>query len=266
MVPRHGARAVEVKPVGTLSPPAPDDGGSSDPYNVAVAAAEAPGPAAGELIHLDPSECRIHPANARDPAALNAESCAELVEAVRSAGRITTPIEVSPSPEPGFRYDAHTGSRRLWVARYLRECDMPDLLVPAVLRDADPYAAFVASDAENRGRKVPSLLELGRQYAQACEAFHGGEQKALARARELREATVSNAIALAGWPKELLAAYASPYVVLEADVAAIQPRWRDEEQQEALLAEARRLADDQAIRRARRGADRPRRGHAASAR
>ena len=139
----------------------------------------------GEILLVDPAVCRLWSKHNRVYEALSVSRCADLIAALRAAGRQLTPAIVRPLEEPsdGVLYEVVCGARRLWSVRHLRERDAGyrelGYLVDVrhQLSDAE---AFCLSDFENRVHQDISAYERGLDYREALGSYYEGSVGELA--------------------------------------------------------------------------------------
>lgn len=202
---------------------------------------------AGEILLLDPANCVVSKANARDVTTLTFLSCEPLINAIITARGVIEPIVVRLTRDG--RYEVLCGARRYWSVCWLRANGYPDMMLPAIVRDAHDEEAFRIAEVDHHGRHDLSAIERGQSYARALRRFYGNEQSRLAEALRIRKATVSVLVGLAGWSADVVAAYASPHDILEADAARVSPLLGRPGRSELVIAEARKLKAEQATKR-----------------
>lgn len=212
-----------------------------------IEAVEPVQPNSGTILQLDPADCFVGEANARDTTALGYDLCETLIKAIIAAEGVIEPLVVRLTKDG--RYEILCGARRHWAVSWLRANGHPDMMLPAILREAGNEEAFRIAELEHHGGEDLSAIEHGQSYARALRRHYRGDQKRMAEALSLRQATVSVLVALAGWPADVLAAYASPHDVLEADAARINPLLGRAGRRELVIAEAAKLKIEQARRR-----------------
>lgn len=165
----------------------------------------------------------------------------ELKGEIQDAGGNVQPIMVRPLETPaadGARYELVFGHRRH------RACLDLGLDVLAVVAEVDDRGLWEAMERENRGRANLSAWEQGVMYRRALDEGLFPSMRTLAQAIGRQHSQISRALAVAGLPAEVVAAFRSPI--------EIQFNWVDvinralERDEGAVLAEARRLAGQQA--------------------
>jgi len=198
---------------------------------------------------VDPARCRIWPGHNRDYAALNAETCADLIESFKAQGRQEVPAIVRRiADDPEHQYEVVCGARRHWTATWLRAHDHPEfrfLIEPRELTDEE---AFRLADLENRSRRDLSDHERATDYARAVDRYYEGSQQRMAERLEVSRSWLSRYLELAKLPAEILAAFGSPHVIRISHGAVLAPLLRMPPQRERMLAEARSVGAAQAGR------------------
>ena len=198
---------------------------------------------------VEPARCRIWPAHNRDYAALNAETCADLIESFKAQGRQEVPAIVRRlGDDKEYQYEVICGARRHWTATWLRAHDYPEfrfLIEPRELTDEE---AFRLADLENRSRRDLSDHERATDYARAVDRYYEGSQQRMAERLEVSRSWLSRYLELAKLPAEVLAAFGSPHVVRISHGAVLAPLLRLPPQRERMIAEARAVGAMQAER------------------
>jgi ParB family transcriptional regulator, chromosome partitioning protein len=195
---------------------------------------------------VDPARCRVWEGHNRDYTALNAETCADLIESFKAQGRQEMPAIVRRvSGDPVHDYEVVCGARRHWTVVWLRTHNYPDfqfLIEPRELTDEE---AFRVADLENRSRRDLSDYERASDYARAVDRYYGGSQQRMAERLEVTKSWLSRYLDLARLPPDVVAAFGSPHVIGISHGAVLAPVLRIPTQGEMLLDEARRLRGEQ---------------------
>jgi ParB family transcriptional regulator, chromosome partitioning protein len=195
---------------------------------------------------VDPARCRIWEGHNRDYTALNAETCADLIESFKAQGRQEVPAIVRRvAGDPGHDYEVVCGARRHWTVGWLRDHSYPDfrfLIEPRELTDEE---AFRIADLENRSRRDLSDYERACDYARAVDRYYSGSQQRMAERLEVTKSWLSRYLDLARLPTDVIAAFSSPHVIGISHGAALAPVLRNPAQRESLLGEARQLREEQ---------------------
>ena len=165
-----------------------------------------------EIVELlDPYLVRMSSLPNRDPDAYTSASYYELQESVLHEGGNVQPGKVrvvrfvdSEKLDQHY-YEVVYGDRRLHA------CQHHNLLFRAlVVEEMSDEAALAERVAENHARADFSALESGRIYLYALKNRHAKSQKELALMYGKNEGDVSKALALAGLPEEVIAAFDAP--------------------------------------------------------
>lgn len=172
--------------------------------------------AIGELreiprVSVDPAKCRIWEGNPRAQELINADTCADLIDAMRTDGGQTTPGIVRPlRDDPQYEYEVIAGSRRHFSVSYLRAHGYPDMLYIADVYHVDDAYAFRLTDMENRGRKDLSDYETAVAYNKALQNYFDGSQAKMADMLGINSSWLYRILAMATLPPEIFDAYEKP--------------------------------------------------------
>jgi ParB family chromosome partitioning protein len=195
---------------------------------------------------VDPSRCRIWEGHNRDYGALNAETCADLIESFKAQGRQEVPAIVRRiAGDADHAYEVICGARRHWTVSWMRAHDYPDfkfLIEPRELTDEE---AFRVADLENRSRRDLSDYERATDYARAVKRYYDGSQQRMAERLEVTKSWLSRYLELAKLPPEVVAAFGSPHVIGISHGASLAPLLRANDQRDGVLAAARALRAEQ---------------------
>jgi ParB family transcriptional regulator, chromosome partitioning protein len=195
---------------------------------------------------IDPARCRIWDGHNRDYAALNAETCADLIESFKAEGRQNFPAIVRRVVgDPDHAYEVICGARRHWTVSWMRTHDHPEFKFLVEPRDLTDEEAFRLADLENRSRRDLSDYERASDYARAVERYYGGSQQRMADRLEVSKSWLSRYLELARLPADIIAAFGSSHVIGISHAATLAPSLRTPNQGERLIAEARRLGTEQ---------------------
>ena len=196
---------------------------------------------------VDPATCRIWSGHNRDYAALNEDSCADLIESFKAQGRQEVPAIVRRvTDDPHHAFEVVCGARRHWTVTWMRAHSYPEfrfLIEPRELTDEE---AFRIADLENRSRRDLSDYERAADYARAIDRYYDGSQQRMAERLEVSKSWLSRYLELAKLPAEVIAAFGSPHVIGISHGAVLAPLLRVPPQRERMMAEAQALADEQA--------------------
>lgn len=205
-----------------------------------------------QLLWVDPRSCRPSPVNARDYEALTFEDCAELIDTLKSEGRQRTAAIVRPTGDPDTPYEIVAGLRRHWSIAWLRSNHYPDFQYLIDVQKLDDEAAFRLSDLENRARTDISDLERSKSYKTALHSYYDGNVPQMAERIGISERNLRRYLQMADAPGVLIDAlggHRSARVSHTRELLPIIAKSSDHEQ--ALLAEAKIIADEQKERQGR---------------
>ena len=160
---------------------------------------------------LDPTKVHASRWANRHAASFSGAAYEALKSDIESAGGNVQPIKVRPLAGEGEAYEIVFGHRRH------QACLELGLEVLATVAPLDDAALFAEMDRENRARADLSPYELGRHYKLALEEKLWTSQSQLAAALGVTQGYVSQALALAELPEEVVNAFPSPL--------DIQVRW-----------------------------------------
>lgn len=155
-----------------------------------------------EQLEHPPAKVRIWSEHDRDYGALSTESCADLIDGFRRAGKQEFAAIVRKIPDDdGFDYELICGARRHWTATHLGW----DLLVE--VRDLNDRQAFVLLDLENRDREDVSDYERAQHYKRALPMFFENKRKDMAKELDIHPSLFGRILDLADLPAWLVKAY-----------------------------------------------------------
>lgn len=198
-------------------------------------------------LKLDPARCRIWPGNARLYAHLSEEGCRDLIDSMIAEGGQRVPAIVRRlKDDPDHDYEVIAGSRRHWSVSWLRTHSYPDISFIAHVHDLDDEAAFRLADLENRARKDISDLERARNYAAALADHYGGVQARMAERLRVSKGWLSKMLKVASLPDAVVAAFASPADIQMKPAYPLAQALDDRATAKLILAEAARVASEQA--------------------
>lgn len=196
---------------------------------------------------VDPATCRIWSGHNRDYAALNEDTCADLIESFKAQGRQEVPAIVRRvTDDPHHAFEVVCGARRHWTATWMRTHDDPQFRFLIEARELTDEEAFRIADLENRSRRDLSDYERAVDYARAIDRYYDGSQQRMAERLEVSKSWLSRYLELAKLPPELIAAFGSAHIIGISHGAALAPLLRVPVQREQVLQEAQALAEEQA--------------------
>ncbi|ARE42318.1 Chromosome (plasmid) partitioning protein ParB (plasmid) [Rhodovulum sp. P5] len=207
---------------------------------------------------VDPATCVMWEGHNRAYDLLTEANCRDLIDGIIAQGQQEFPAVVRrlrPAHEgEGPEFEVICGARRHFAITWLRANHYPQFRYLIEERELTDEEAFRLADIENRDREDISDLERARDYAGALERFYGGQQKLMAERLQVSPAWLSRYLGLARLEPELVAAFASIREVKELHARQLKPLMATEEGRAAIIAEADRLAQEQAAARAGQGA------------
>ncbi|WP_051242308.1 ParB/RepB/Spo0J family partition protein [Azohydromonas australica] len=182
------------------------------------AALEGPRVPDGKPLLLDPRTVRASRWVNRHETSFEDADFEELKTEIQGAGGNVQPIKVRPLKEPAgeARYEIVFGHRRH------RACLELGVEVAAVVEEVGDQQLWAQMERENRARANLSAWEQGMMYVRALESGLFPSMLALARAIGRSQGDVSNAIAIARLPTEVVAAFGSPREIRFSDAKALK--------------------------------------------
>jgi ParB family chromosome partitioning protein len=196
---------------------------------------------------VDPERCRIWEGHNRDYAALNPETCADLIESFKAQGRQEVPaIARRLRGDPVYEYEVICGARRHWTISWLRANNHPEFKFLVEPRELTDEEAFRIADLENRSRRDLSDYERACDYARAVDRYYGGSQQRMAERLEVSKSWLSRYLELAKLPAEIVAAFGSAQVIGISHSATLAPLLREPERRDRMTATALLLSAEQA--------------------
>lgn len=200
---------------------------------------------------VDPARCRIWDGHNRDYAALDENSCADLIESLRAQGRQEVAAIVRRvTGDPQCDFEVVCGARRHWSVSWLRGHDYPDLRFLIEPRELTDEEAFRVADLENRSRRDLSDYERATDYARAIERYYGGSQKRMVDRLQVTKSWLSRYLELAKLPPEVIACFGSPHVIGISHAADLAPSLRAPAMRRRVLSQAELITRDQTERQA----------------
>lgn len=195
---------------------------------------------------IRPDDCAVWDGNPRDQPGLDVESCRSLIDSIATEGGNRIPVLVRLNP-PGAerRYQLLVGSRRRFAIEWLNHNGRPEMRLNALVVDLSDEEAFRLADIENRERADICDLERARSYQAAVDRFYGGVQSRMAEALSLSNSQLSRLLALAQLPDEVVDAFATREELKVRYSELLTPLLRRPDQREAMIAEARRIGEEQ---------------------
>jgi len=197
------------------------------------------------LRWVDPARCRMWDRHNREYALLNEDNCRDLIDGIRSQGRQEFPAIVRTSDDPDYDFEVICGARRHFAVSWLRANNYTQFKYLIDVRDLTDEEAFRLADIENRDREDISDYERARDYARAVEAYYGGRQNLMAERLQVSPGFLSRFLQLARLEPEIVAAFGSIRDIKEVHARQLRPLLADPALREAVLAEARAIAQEE---------------------
>jgi len=196
---------------------------------------------------VDPSRCRMWARHNRRYDLLNETACADLLESLRAQGEQEFPAIVRRvEDDPAFDYEVICGARRHWSVTYLRNVEHREIRYLIEEREMTDEQAFRLADVENRSRKDISDYERALDYRHAVETFYGGVAQRMAERLEVSKTWLSRFLDLAKLPTDVVEAFGDIRLLRENHAREIKPLLADGGSRSKVMAEAKRLAAEQA--------------------
>jgi ParB family chromosome partitioning protein len=196
---------------------------------------------------VDPSRCRIWERHNRRYDLLNEAACGDLLESLRAQGEQEFPAIVRRvEDDPALDYEVICGARRHWSVSYLRNVEHREIRYLVEERELTDEQAFRLADVENRSRKDISDYERALDYRHAVETFYGGVAQRMAERLEVSKTWLSRFLDLAKLPTDVVEAFGDIRLLRENHAREIKPLLADSGLRSNVMAEAKRLAAEQA--------------------
>ena len=198
---------------------------------------------------VDPARCRMWARHNRRYDLLNERVCGDLLDSLRSQGEQEFPAIVRPvTDDPDVDFEVICGARRHWSVSFLRAVEHRSIKFLIEARELDDEAAFRLSDVENRARDDISDYERALDYRAAVDDYYGGVARRMAERMEVREDWLSRFLELAKLPTTVVDAFGDIRQLREYHARTIKPLLANPESRPKVMAEAKRLAAEQASR------------------
>lgn len=196
---------------------------------------------------VDPARCRMWERHNRRYDLLNESVCGDLLESLRSQGEQEFPAIVRRvEGDPDYDFEVICGARRHWAVSYLKNVEHRDIRYLVEERELTDEQAFRLADVENRSRKDISDYERALDYRHAVETFYGGTAQRMAERLEVPKAWLSRFLDLAKLPTDVVEAFGDVRQLRENHAREIKPLLADGSSRPRVMAEAKRLAVQQA--------------------
>jgi ParB family chromosome partitioning protein len=200
---------------------------------------------------VDPARCRMWVRHNRRYDLLSPEICGDLLESLRAQGAQEFPAIVRRvEGDPAYDYEVICGARRHWSISYLRTVEHRDIKFLIEERELTDEAAFRLADVENRSRLDISDYERALDYREAVETYYGGVARRMAERLEVKETWLSRFLDLAKLPRDVVEAFGDMLQLRENHARELKPHLAADPARSRLMAAAKKLAVEQAERRA----------------
>lgn len=200
---------------------------------------------------VDPARCRMWARHNRQYELLTPETCADLLEGIRAQNKQEFPAIVRRvTDDPDFDHEVICGARRHWAVSYLRTVEHREIKYLIEERELTDEQAFRLADIENRARRDLSDYERAVDYLNAIDLYYGGVAARMAERLDVQKAWLSRFLDLGRLPAEVVSAFGDHLQVLEKHARDLKPVLAQNPERGRVIVAAKRLADDQAQRRA----------------
>jgi ParB family chromosome partitioning protein len=191
---------------------------------------------------VDPARCRPWSLHNRDLDHLSAESCADLIDSIKSEGKQRIPAIVRRlRDDPDHDYEIIAGVRRWWTIGWLRTHNYPDYLYLVTVQSVTDEEGFRLADLENRARKDISDLERARDYLRALDLFYDGSQAAMASRLKVSPGWMSRMLEVGRLPAEIVDAFPHPHELTARHAGQLGPHLKKGPARDRMLARAAEL-------------------------
>lgn len=197
-------------------------------------------------LWVEPERCRMWAGHNRRYELLNEGRCRDLIDGFLSQGHQEFPaIARRIDGDASHEYEVVCGARRHWTVAWLRENNYPEYKFLIEVRELSDEEAFRLGDVENRDKKDISDFERATDYQRAIEAYYG-TQKKMAQRLEVSQSWLSEYLALADLPEEVVTAFPDITTILLQHGRELRPLLKDRRQRVAVLRKAKELSATQA--------------------
>ena len=200
-----------------------------------------------KILKVDPARCKLWSGHDRDYDLLDENSCADLIEGIKSEGQQQFPAIVRPVVgDDNIDWEVICGARRHWTVSYLREHNYPDieyLIEPRALTDE---AAFRLSDIENRDRADLCDYERAIKYWKAINEYkYYTSQKDMAQRIAIDQHKLHRFISLAELPETIVYAYPTIKEIKVDHARLLAPLLNKPKIKQLLLSQANAIREEQ---------------------
>lgn len=194
---------------------------------------------ADRTMWVPAARCRPWAYHNRDQELLTEESCADLIDSLKSEGKQRIPAIVRRlKGDPDHDYEIIAGVRRHWSIAWLNAHNYPDFEFLVTVQALTDEEAFRLADVENRARQDLTDLERARDYLKALDLFYGGKQAEMAQRLNVQPSWLSRLLDLARLPEAVLAAFPDPRSIRVEHAKQLAPVLRGGPAEARVLAEA----------------------------
>jgi ParB/RepB/Spo0J family partition protein len=184
---------------------------------------------------VESSACKMWEMHVRLGDDVTAQSCAALIESIRTHGIKQPVLGRKVAVEGRCEIELIYGARRLFAAQRL------GLKLPVKLCDLDDRAALVEMDIENRLRRDITPYERGVSYRRWLSAGLFKNQMEMAKALGISEAQVSRVLKFAELPAAVLGAFDSVEQIREGWAVELARCCQDAKTRHIIIRRAREV-------------------------
>ena len=203
-----------------------------------------------KILQVDPARCKLWSGHDRDYELLNEESCADLIDGIKSEGQQQFPAIVRPvANDKDYDWEVICGARRHWTVTYLRKNNYPNIEFLIEPRSLTDEAAFRLSDIENRDRADLCDYERAIKYWKALNEFqYYKSQKDMAERIAIDQHKLHRFISLAELPETIVYAYPSIKEIKVDHARLLAPLLNKKKIHQQILSEANSIREEQQTR------------------
>jgi ParB/RepB/Spo0J family partition protein len=188
-----------------------------------------------QIVSADPFRCQMWHLHDRI-GGVNEQTCKDEIASFLEHGQLLPALGCSVRGDPAFDYELIYGSRRLFVARYLKRSLIVDV------RNLSDREAALALDIENRQRKDLSPYERGLCYARWLRSGLFSSQEAIVDALGVPASHVSRLLKLATLPAVIVGAFQSGLDICERWGPELADAIREPERRRVIIQRARAIS------------------------
>lgn len=176
----------------------------------------------GSLLTFDPFRCRVWDLNDRIEGYVTEATCRAEIDSIARAGQLVPVIGRPIRSDPAFDIEVICGTRRLFVARYLK------IPLRVEVRELTDRQAAIAIETENFVRRQASSYERGLWVAKLLKRSLYRSQEEIARELRIPSTRLTRLLKFAELPTTVLGAFSSPHDILESWAVELHKAWNDE--------------------------------------